>query len=73
MEVRHFVYDLEVENLQNAGCTNGQYPRWWGRIDGHDVSGVTCNCRRGCSNTDCLETDSNGGTWLVEESPAEED
>lgn len=45
---------LYIENLQNAGCTNGQYPSYEVRDDAGNIVkvGKTCRCRKGCSNTD---------------------
>ena len=45
---------LEVEVLENAGCNNGNYPSYRVlNLDGEVVEGgITCNCGKGCSDTD---------------------
>lgn len=50
------LHDVEIEDMQNTGCNNGQYPAFTARLaDGTKISGTVCGCRRGCSNTDRLE------------------
>lgn len=49
------IFNFEVENLSNGGCSNGQYPKWKGVTgEGKPIGGTTCQCMRGCSNTDEL-------------------
>lgn len=49
------VLNIEVEDLPNAGCNNGNYPEFTliysdnGHID--SLTGITCGCGCGCSNT----------------------
>lgn len=52
-------YTLWVECLEEPGCTNGHYPAYELRDSEGNVvlSGVTCRCGRGCSNTDCIRDD----------------
>ena len=51
------ILNLEIEDLENAGCNNGNYPTWTGTSaeTGQKISGVTCRCGSGCSNTDRIE------------------
>ena len=48
-----------VEDMENAGCTNGNYPAYQIRTNSGEVvyAGQTCRCGRGCSNTDCIRDD----------------
>lgn len=52
------VKSIEVLNMNNAGCNNGNYP---GYIiiftNGNQVTGITCACNNGCSNTDRLPSE----------------
>lgn len=49
------VTNIEVEEMANAGCNNGNYPHYTITFDnGKTYQGTTCACHRGCSNTDCL-------------------
>lgn len=44
---------LEIENLLDEGCNNGNYPGY--KVfynDGTVKHGVTCRCLNGCSGTD---------------------
>lgn len=49
---------INVEDLEGAGCDNGNYPEYKmtididGKID--HIEGLTCRCRHGCSGTDAL-------------------
>lgn len=46
---------IEVEELENAGCNNGNYPEYVAYFDnGEKYTGVTCRCGAGCSGTDCI-------------------
>ena len=46
------IIDVDVEELDNAGCNNGNYPDVAITLsDGSVLHGKTCNCGRGCSNT----------------------
>ena len=46
---------IVLEELDNGGCNNGHYPRYIITLDNSlQVMGMTCNCNRGCSNTDTL-------------------
>ena len=43
---------IEVEDIENPGCNNGNYPDFVATLeDGNTVSGTTCRCGNGCSNT----------------------
>lgn len=52
-------FSLWLEDLENPGCSNGNYPRYEIRDrEGRVVqSGLTCRCGRGCSGTDCVRDD----------------
>lgn len=44
---------IEVEDLENAGCNNGNYPEYTVYFDnGEKYNGVTCRCGAGCSGMD---------------------
>lgn len=45
---------LFIEEMENAGCNNGNYPAYRIEDENGNViqSGITCNCHRGCANTD---------------------
>ena len=52
------VKSIRVEELYNGGCNNGNYPRYTIILDNDlQVMGMTCNCSRGCSNTDRLPSE----------------
>lgn len=56
------VTDIQVEDLENAGCNNGNYPRVTITLDtGEVLEGHTCGCTRGCSRTWCLPK---AGNWF---------
>lgn len=43
---------IEVEELENEGCNNGNYPECTIEFeDGTDYVGYTCRCGNGCSGT----------------------
>ena len=45
--------NFEQEEMENAGCNNGNYPAWTGVTeDGKKIGGISCRCCAGCSNTD---------------------
>ena len=49
------VTNVFVEELENAGCNNGNYPEFTATLeDGTVVTGVTCRCGNGCSGTERL-------------------
>lgn len=52
-------YYLCVEPLENAGCSNGNYPAYEVMDEEGTVVqfGITCRCGRGCSGTDCIRDD----------------
>lgn len=45
------VKSVTIEDLGNAGCNNGNYPKVTVHTTNGDYHGLTCNCNRGCSNT----------------------
>lgn len=56
-----------VENLKNAGCNNGNYPKYEIRTGDRVVkSGITCRCGAGCMGTDRTLNNPFGG-WLEEQ------
>ena len=65
------ILNVEVEDLENAGCNNGNYPRYVITYDNNGktetIEGITCRCRKGCSNTDCIEGIEVGNTYENEE------
>ena len=47
------VKSVEVENLENAGCNNGNYPKMIVYFySGSKYIGQTCNCGKGCNGND---------------------
>ena len=49
------VKSIGIEKLDQAGCNNGNYPAYTIELsDGIIISGLTCRCQSGCSNTDKL-------------------
>ena len=52
------ILKVEVQDLEDAGCDNGNYPEYRmtididGKID--HIEGNTCRCHHGCSGTDAL-------------------
>ena len=49
------VWKIRVEDIENPGCNNGNYPRFYLEFEnGAYYYGRTCNCERGCSNTSRL-------------------
>jgi hypothetical protein len=52
-------YTLEIEELENAGCNNGNYPSYTVKDQNGTIvaQGVSCRCGRGCSETDCVVDD----------------
>lgn len=49
------VVEVEVEELENPGCNNGNYPRYMVTFDdGTAYSGITCRCGKGCAGTERL-------------------
>lgn len=55
------VKTLEIENLENAGCNNGNYPTFTAvTFDGKQISGITCRCGSGCSGTTPVKIDYSG-------------
>lgn len=49
------VVDVWVESIEDAGCTNGNYPAYEVTFNTGDVCcGTTCRCGNGCSGTDRL-------------------
>lgn len=60
------VKTLEIENLENAGCNNGNYPHYTScTLGGHIISGITCNCGRGCHGMDQVEIDHETGKKYI--------
>ncbi len=52
------VKSLEIEDLDNAGCNNGNYPIFRAiTFNDQEIAGITCRCGRGCSNTTAVSTD----------------
>ena len=48
-------YELIIEDIENPGCNNGNYPEYRILFHGEVVKeGLTCGCGRGCANTDCI-------------------
>ena len=46
---------IEVEEIENAGCNNGNYPGYTVYFDnGEKYTGVTCRCGAGCNGTDSI-------------------
>lgn len=45
------VLSVNVEDIANAGCNNGNYPHVTVCTSKRDYNGLTCACHRGCSNT----------------------
>ena len=46
---------IEKDNIQNAGCNNGNYPSYAMYLGSMKIkSGTTCGCGRGCANTDSI-------------------
>lgn len=45
------ILGIVVEDLDNAGCNNGNYPYVTIKTNRGDWHGDTCNCGRGCSGT----------------------
>lgn len=49
------IIKIEIEEIENPGCNNGNYPEYTIYFDnGEKYSGVTCRCGAGCSGTDCI-------------------
>lgn len=49
------IINVQVEELENAGCNNGNYPEYSVKTsDGQIFHGITCRCGSGCSCTDRL-------------------
>ena len=47
------IVKIDIEQLENAGCSNGNYPKYTIFMDnGFKAHGRTCNCGRGCSGQD---------------------
>lgn len=52
------ILEINVEDLENAGCDNGVYPKFLmkyednGKIDYYE--GITCRCHHGCCGTEAL-------------------
>lgn len=60
MEIKKII----IEELENEGCNNDNYPRYTVVFDnGEEAHGRTCRCRRGCSGTDCLDGLEVGNTF----------
>ena len=61
------ILNVEVEDLENAGCNNGNYPHYEISYDNNGktetIQGMTCGCLRGCSNTDWIEGIKVGDTY----------
>ena len=51
------IKNVYIEDLENPGCNNGNYPRFTAinAATGEKVVGQTCNCLAGCSSMDRLE------------------
>ena len=45
------VKSVIIEELENPGCNNGNYPMVSVHTTNGDYHGLTCNCRKGCANT----------------------
>lgn len=65
------ILNVEIEDLENAGCNNGNYPHYKITYDNNGktatIEGITCRCHKGCSNTDCIEGITVGDTYENEE------
>ena len=47
------VIKIEFEQMDNAGCNNGNYPEYTVSFDdGTGYTGITCRCGRGCHGLD---------------------
>ena len=47
------IKNIEIEQLVNAGCNNGNYPQMEIHLSNGDiVPSMTCRCGNGCSGTD---------------------
>lgn len=47
------IISVEIENIDNPGCNNGNYPEMVVTAeDGRVYHGMTCRCGNGCSDTD---------------------
>lgn len=57
---------VEIEQIENAGCNNGNYPMVNIYLDNGDIiKGQTCRCMAGCANTFRLPT--KGSEFVNEE------
>ena len=45
------VKDIIIQELDNAGCNNGQYPKVHVTTSEGFIRGYTCRCGKGCSGT----------------------
>ena len=45
------VLEVKIEDMENAGCTNGNYPDVKIITTVGSYYGKTCRCGHGCSNT----------------------
>lgn len=46
------IANIVFEELENAGCNNGNYPEYTVTFDnGMEYTGLTCRCGCGCSGT----------------------
>ena len=43
------VKSVIIEELENPGCNNGNYPMVSVHTTNGDYHGLTCNCRKGCA------------------------
>ena len=49
------IKSIEIMELENAGCNNGNYPEYTVFFtNGEKYTGMTCRCLSGCSGTDCI-------------------
>lgn len=48
------VISIIVDDIENRGCNNGNYPGCTIYTNVGKFHGKTCACQRGCSNTWCL-------------------
>lgn len=65
------ILNVEVENLKNAGCNNGNYPHYKITYSNSGktktITGITFGCLRGCANTDWIEGITVGDTYENDE------
>ena len=61
------VTEYYLENIDNMGCNNGNYPDYVAKgVDGITYKGLTCRCMGGCSGTDPFYEDERTGKVFLE-------